>query len=69
MTSIDIKSHLETFYCFCTEMSYQEILKNQITHPLEFKQFINEYTRCNQGCGSCVENLYAYLTETNLLIE
>jgi hypothetical protein len=50
-------------------MSYKDMLQKQKKHPLPFKNFIDEYTKCNQGCGSCIDNLYIFLTENRLLIE
>ncbi len=65
----DSPSQLANFYCFCSEMKYENILEKQKNNPLTFMQFINEYTNCNHGCGSCIDNLYAYLAESNLLID
>jgi bacterioferritin-associated ferredoxin len=63
------KQQLETFYCFCSEMSNQEILQKQKENPLDFIQFLEQHTSCNKGCGSCVGDLYTYLSDTNCLIE
>lgn len=63
------QSQLANFYCFCSEMKYENILEKQKNNPLAFTRFIDEHTSCNQGCGSCIENLYIYLAESNLLIE
>jgi bacterioferritin-associated ferredoxin len=64
----NLPSQWSTCFCFCSEMSYEDILEKQKNTPLKFKEFLDEYTRCNQGCGSCIDNFYSYLTETNLLI-
>ena len=69
MTLRNKPSPFATFYCFCSEMSYQDMLEKQKKNPLTFNNFIDKYTHCNQGCGSCIENLYIYLSETNLLID
>jgi len=58
-----------SFYCLCSAMSYEEILTKQKNNPLEFTKFIDQYTDCNRGCGSCIDNLYKCLTENHLLIE
>jgi len=63
------KNQLETFYCLCSELSYQEILQRQKNRPLEFSEFLDEHTGCNKGCGSCIENLHTYLAENGCLIE
>lgn len=60
---------LSTFYCFCSEASYVEILDKQKSNPLEFTEFLNEHTKCTLGCGSCIENLREYLTATGNFIE
>jgi bacterioferritin-associated ferredoxin len=60
---------LGTFYCFCSEKSHKEILEAQQSNPLKFSDFLDEYTKCNQGCGSCIENLRVYLEETGNYIE
>jgi NAD(P)H-nitrite reductase large subunit len=36
---------------------------------LDFHRFLDEHTNCNKGCGSCIENLHAYLSEAGCLIE
>jgi hypothetical protein len=58
-----------TFYCLCSAMSYEEMLKKQKDIPLKFAKFIDQYTDCNRGCGSCIDSLHKYLLENCLLIE
>jgi len=60
---------LATSYCLCSAMSYEKMLNKQKQNPLIFTEFIDQYTDCNRGCGSCIENLYTYLSENKLLIE
>jgi hypothetical protein len=69
MLEKQVCSNLSTFYCLCSAMSYADLLDKQKNKPLEFKKFIDQYTNCNQGCGSCIDNLYNYLSENRLLIE
>ena len=69
MLSSESIANLHTPYCLCSDMSYEDILTKQKNHPLQFKKFIDQYTDCNQGCGSCIDNLYMYLSKHKLLIE
>lgn len=44
-------------YCLCSDKSHDEIMEEQRRAPLSFELMINAYTRCMDGCGSCVEEL------------
>lgn len=57
------------FYCFCSDANYETILDKQAAYPLAFSQFLDEYTECTRGCGSCIEHLRDMLNETGHLFE
>ncbi len=57
------------FYCFCSNASYKTILAKQTAIPLAFLQFLDKYTECTRGCGSCIEHLRDVLDEKGHLFE
>lgn len=59
---------MSNFYCFCSEASYASLLARQKACPLEFSAFLTQYTKCYSGCGSCIDSLYLYLSETNSMV-
>ncbi len=44
-------------YCLCSDQSFDNILWKQANSPLPREKMIEQYTRCNEGCGSCTEAL------------
>ena len=44
-------------YCLCSDESHDDIMRKQRLDPLPFDLMINAYTKCAEGCGSCIEAL------------
>jgi NAD(P)H-nitrite reductase large subunit len=44
-------------YCLCSDESHDSIMDKQRLKPLPFELMIATYTRCSEGCGSCIEEL------------
>jgi NAD(P)H-nitrite reductase large subunit len=58
-----------SFYCICSNLTFDEIFDFQRTNNLPFLELINSHTRCNEGCGTCIEGLSNYLEAKKLLCE
>lgn len=46
-------------YCLCSDRAFDTILDLQRKHPLPLDDMISSYTKCNAGCGTCIEALKA----------
>jgi len=44
-------------YCLCSDESHDDIMSKQRLDPLPFHLMIDAYTKCAEGCGSCMEAL------------
>jgi NAD(P)H-nitrite reductase large subunit len=53
-------------YCLCSELSYGDIMEKQRAEPLPFEDFLETYTKCNDGCGGCVPKLERLLVAAAL---
>ena len=56
-------------YCCCSEATFNEILARQRAEPLPFMELIMVHAGCGTGCGSCLEDLEAFLKANDAYIE
>lgn len=59
----------EDKYCYCSESTFCQIRDKQLANPLSTNEVIQKYTRCLDGCGSCIEDLEIFLTENSAIVE
>ena len=57
-----------SFYCLCSNLSFNEILEKQKICQLPFKELLEQHTRCSKGCGSCVDKLQIYLQSSGFFV-
>lgn len=51
------------YYCFCSDMSYEQIISRQIERPLPPHEAVDRYTSCGEGCGTCIAILHDILLQ------
>ena len=56
-------------YCCCSAATFQEILERQRAKPLPFMDLLMVHAGCGSGCGSCIDDLEAYLRSHDAYIE
>ncbi|HUX18272.1 MAG: (2Fe-2S)-binding protein [Acidithiobacillus sp.] len=56
-------------YCCCSAATFQEILERQRAAPLPFMELLMVHAGCGAGCGSCIDDLEAYLRSHDAYIE
>lgn len=62
-----LKARSTSFYCICSNLSFDDIANLQRQSNLSFLELISTATRCQEGCGSCIEKLRDYLKNENLI--
>ncbi|QFX97107.1 (2Fe-2S)-binding protein [Acidithiobacillus thiooxidans] len=56
-------------YCCCSAATFMEILERQRAEPLPFMELLMVHAGCGGGCGSCIDDLEAYLRQHDAYIE
>lgn len=64
-----VKNSKKSFYCICSNLNFEEISNLQKSVSLPFPKLISTHTRCNEGCGSCIERIGTYLEERGLFYD